>query len=106
MHISAGDLDSPAYRTWVQGRVLLAQESFKAGERYLAQVENFRCRLAGYAYIARFTVVLDAIQSNGYRLQTGAPGRKRLGAGLRMGWDVLSMALNSYLPGVELRSSG
>ena len=77
--ISAGDLDSPAYRTWVQGRVQLARDYFKAGEGYLAQVENLRCRLAGYAYIARFTVVLDAIQSNGYRLQAGAPGAQAPG---------------------------
>ena len=97
---------APPTGPWVQGRVELARAYFKAGEVYLAQVENLRCRLAGYAYMARFTGVLDAIERNGYRLQSGEPGRKPLGAGLHMGWDVLSMALNSYLSGLELRSNG
>ena len=103
--IAATDLDSPAYRMWVQGRVELARDYFKAGESYMAQVENPRCRLAGYAYMARFTVELEAIQRNSYRLPAGAPGRKRLGAGLRIGWDVLSMALSSFRPGSALRST-
>ena len=82
----------------------LARAYFKAGESYLAQVESLRCRLAGYAYMARFQGVLDAIEANGYRLPDGYPERKRPGTALRMGWSVLSMALNVPRPGLAPRA--
>jgi phytoene/squalene synthetase len=62
---------SDLYRQWVARRVQLAREYFAAGRRYLAGVENARCRLAGCAYIARFEGVLDAIEREGYRLRNG-----------------------------------
>ncbi len=82
--IGAHDVDSPAYRAWVQGRVRLARAYFKAGKAHLAQVENARCRLAGYAYAARFEEVLDAIERNGCRLQLAYPECKSPQAGARM----------------------
>ncbi len=72
--ITPGDLASEPYRRWVKGRVQLARAYFEAGKRYLAHVENLRCRLAGCAYIARFEGVLDAIQRDGYLLRAGYPG--------------------------------
>ncbi len=88
------DVYSEAYRQWVQTRVELARESFRAGAGYLARVENPRCRLAGYAYMARFEGVLDAIQRDDYHLRAGYPEGKRLGSGLRRVWSALWPALN------------
>jgi phytoene/squalene synthetase len=79
-HISPEDIQSDAYRTWVQGRVQLARTYFKAGREYLGQVENPRCRLAGLAYTARFEGVLDLIEQDGYLLRATYPERKGLSA--------------------------
>ncbi len=102
--ITEKDLDSAPYRLWIQSRVELARAYFKAGENYLAQVENPRCRLAGYAYTARFTGVLDSIERDGYRLQASYPERKNLGETLRMSFSVLSMVLNSLNRGLAPRT--
>lgn len=67
--IKPHQVNSPAYRAWTQKRVQLALQYFAAGKGYLAQVENFRCRLAGHAYIARFEGVLHAIEREGYHLR-------------------------------------
>lgn len=91
--IGPQDVDSAPYRLWVQRRVRMARDCFKAGRAYLAQVENLRCRIAGYAYIARFEWVLDAIERDGYQLRSDYGERKRLGVGLRMSWSVLSLLL-------------
>jgi phytoene/squalene synthetase len=89
---------SDAYRTWVHSRVRLARDYFKAGRSYLAQVENLRCRIAGYAYIARFEGVLDAIEREDYRLRADYREYKSLGAGLRMAWQALALALSRRRP--------
>lgn len=73
---AAPDVDSAPYRAWVQSRVHLARAYFAAGKRYLARVESLRCRLAGYAYIARFEGLLDTIEQEGYRLRPEYPERK------------------------------
>jgi phytoene/squalene synthetase len=86
------EIHSDAYRKWVQSRVRLARETFKAGESNLARVVNARCRMAGYAYIARFSGVLDAIQKDGYRLRAEYPECKSPAAGLRMVWSALRPA--------------
>ena len=75
-HISPGDIQSDAYRAWVQGRVQLARMYFKAGRKYLGQVENLRCRLAGLAYSIRFEGVLDLIERDGFLLRATYPERK------------------------------
>jgi phytoene/squalene synthetase len=93
--ISAWDVDSAPYRAWVRGRVQLARSYFTAGRGYLAQVENLRCRLAGYAYIARFEGVLGAIEAENYRLRPDYSEYKRKSAGLQMGWSVLALALTN-----------
>jgi len=92
--IDPHDVWSDPYRAWVQGRVQLARACFKAGKGYLAQVANPRCRVAGYAYIARFDGVLEAIERDGYRLRAEYPECKSLGAGMRMIGSVLSLAFN------------
>lgn len=82
--ITPADVHHEAYRNWVQSRVRLARECFAAGRSYLSRVENRRCRLAGYAYIARFEVVLDAIERDGYRLRSAYPERKSMKARMKM----------------------
>jgi phytoene/squalene synthetase len=67
--IDPGDVDHPAYRAWVAGRVELARTRFEAGRKYLARVQNLRCRLAGFAYAARFEAVLDTIEKDEFRLR-------------------------------------
>jgi phytoene/squalene synthetase len=88
--IGPQDVESDAYRTWVKERAKLARAYFKSGNDYLAQVENMRCRIAGYAYVARFEVVLDAIERLDYRLASGQPQRRALDVGMRMSGPVLS----------------
>jgi phytoene/squalene synthetase len=93
--ISAWDVESAPYRAWVRGRVQLARSYFAAGRGHLAQVKNLRCRLAGYAYIARFEGVLGAIEAEDYRLRPDYAEYKRKAAALQMGWSVLGLALAS-----------
>jgi phytoene/squalene synthetase len=92
-HISPNDIHSDAYRAWVKSRVQLARMYFKAGRDYLNQVQNPRCRLAGFAYAARFEWLLDAFEREGYLLRPQYEERKRFGTGLRM----MSSALVSML---------
>jgi len=91
--INARDIDSSAYHIWVASRVQLARLYFKAGMHYMAQVENPRCRLAGYAYMTRFTGILDSIERNGYQLPSNYSGIINPRAALRLSWSALTLAL-------------
>jgi len=102
--IDPRDVWSDPYRRWVKSRVQLARAYFKAGRDYLAQVENLRCRMAGYAYIARFDGVLEAIERDGYRLRSEYSERKSLGAGVRMIWSVFSLSFNRRRPETTARA--
>jgi phytoene/squalene synthetase len=93
--ISPQDVKSEAYRDWVCGRVQLARGYFNLGHECTAQVRNWRCRLAGYAYTARFEWMLDAIERDHYCLRSEYPERKSLWAGLQMGWSALTAMLAS-----------
>ena len=88
--ISPLDVESRAYREWVCGRVKLARMYFKTGREATAQVRNLRCRLAGYAYTARFEWMLRAIERDSYCLRSEYPARKSLWAGLWIGWSTLA----------------
>jgi phytoene/squalene synthetase len=88
--ISPLDVTGDAYRAWVRDRVALARACFRAGRDHLARVRSIRCRIAGYAYMARFEGVLRAIAREGYRLRPAYPERRRPGAILRMIWTVLT----------------
>ncbi len=92
--ISPRQVDSPAYRQWVSERIQLAKQYFKAGRECTSQVKNLRCRLAGYAYMARFEGVLDSIERDGYLLRREYHEAKSPIAGAAMGWSVLWSALN------------
>jgi phytoene/squalene synthetase len=84
------DVQNSTYRVWVQSRVQLARECFRAGREYLAHVENPRCRLAGLAYTARFEWLLDTIEQEGYILRPEYSERKSPGVGVRMGLSTLA----------------
>ena len=93
-HIGLQDVQSDAYRGWVKSRVLLAREYFKSGKEYFRRVQNRRCRLACFAYIARFEWLLDTIEREGYCLRPHYQERKSTGVGLWMSWLTLSSMVN------------
>ena len=94
-HIGPQDVQSDAYRNWVKSRVQLAREYFKAGKSHFARVQNPRCRLASFAYIARFEWVLDMIEREGYCLRPEYSERKSIGAKYRIGLLTLSSIIHS-----------
>jgi phytoene/squalene synthetase len=98
--ISPKDVDSDPYREWVCGRVKLARGYFKAARACTAQVRNLRCRLAGYAYTARFEWMLDAIEKDHYCLRCEYPERKSLQAGMSMAWSALKAFIT--LPALKI----
>ena len=87
--VSPQDVESWAYRAWVCQRVELARMYFKAGRECTARVKSLRCRLAGYAYTARFEWMLRTIERDNYCLRSEYPEHKSLWAGLWMGWMTL-----------------
>ncbi|HET9109262.1 MAG TPA: squalene/phytoene synthase family protein, partial [Ktedonobacterales bacterium] len=91
--IGPRDVTSAPYREWVRGRAQLARAYFTAGANYLDQVRSLRCRLAGYAYMARFIGILDAIEREDYQLRPAYPEVKGQGYGLRMAGSVCANAL-------------
>lgn len=94
-NIAPIDIESVAYRQWVQQRVQLARHCFSEGKTYLQQVESLRCRIAGFSYMARFEHLLDIIQRDGYRLRPTYDAGKRLIGGVKMARSVLMMTLHS-----------
>lgn len=96
--IDPRDVSSTPYRAWVRSRVALARRLFKEACSYLSQVECARYRLAVYAYIARFEVVLDAIEREDYQLRAAYPERKSLAACAKMSWSVLRRAVMPQHP--------
>lgn len=101
--ITPWDVQSGAYRDWVCERVKLAREYFKQGRGCLAQVKNLRCRLAGFAYTARFEWMLRAIERENYCLRSSYPERKGLPASLWMVWSALASILASPLMKIKSR---
>lgn len=97
-HIQPQDLHSPAYRLWVRSRVQLARAYFRLGRGYLRRVKNLRCRLAGYAYTARFEWLLDTIEREDYYLRSAYLERKSTRAALGMSAQVLSSLFNLPIP--------
>jgi phytoene/squalene synthetase len=101
--ITPEDVKSQAYRDWVCGRVQVARGYFKMGRECTAQVKNLRCRLAGYAYTARFEWMLDAIERDNYCLRSEYPERKSLRTGLWMIWTTVTSMFASLSIKAESR---
>ncbi len=89
--ISPMEVESEAYRAWVRSRVELAKGCFRAGRLYLSQVKSLRCRLAGYAYMARFEGVLHSIERDGYLLRPEYR-ESRGPRAAQMGWSIFRAA--------------
>lgn len=98
-HLEAWDVNSDGYQKWVKRRVELARTYFEAGKNYLAQVKTLRCRVAGYAYTARFESILDAIERDNYHIRLAYPERKSFKQGLKLSWFVLSLLINDLTGG-------
>jgi phytoene/squalene synthetase len=96
-NISAYEMESPSYRLWVKSRGELARRYFRAGRERLFQLENPRFRLACLAYTARFEIVLDIMEKDGWLLRPHYRARKSLANALRMGWSIL---LSTFAPRV------
>jgi phytoene/squalene synthetase len=94
-HIHPQDIQSMAYRAWVKSRIKLAREYFNAGREYIDRVENTRCRLAGFAYVARFEWLLNTIEHEAYALRPEYRERKSLRTKYRMALLTLSSIFNS-----------
>lgn len=103
--IDPGDVSSEVYRQWVQSRVRLARSAFRTGKEYLNQVESARCRIAGYAYTARFETVLDIIEHDDYQLRAGYPEGIDLGAGVEIARTLISLAVDPHNIGRRPRPS-
>ena len=91
------DVDNPAYKAWVQERVDLARENFKEGKKYLDELENLRCKIVGHWYCARFEVVLDTIESDGYSLRKEYHERRKLSTWLKIIWLTITLSFRHFL---------
>jgi phytoene/squalene synthetase len=91
-------MESPAYREWVKDGVQKARDCFKTGREAMSQVECLRCRIAGFAYMRRFEVVLASIEREGYILRAQYPERATPGRGLEMIAWALWMAFTYHRP--------
>lgn len=87
------DIFSAPYREWVKDRTRLARACFKTGSRYLRQVESLRCRVAGFAYMARFTGILAAIERDDYYLRPSYADINGMGYALRSAGSVGAQAI-------------
>lgn len=88
--IGPEDIESDAYRTWVQGRVQQARAHLDTGKTYFARIRNPRHRLAGLAYIARFEWLIETLEREDFRLRPRYDERRSLATGVRMIWHVAS----------------
>jgi len=88
-HLDPCDIENNLYSLWVKHRVQLARDYFEIGKSNLAKCKNWRQRIAGNAYIARFEGVLNTIEREDYHLRPSYHALKNVWGGLRMGWSVL-----------------
>ncbi len=93
-NISLDRMGDGPFRKWVYERGQLAHEYLDAGRQYISQVKNFRLRLAGFSYLARFEWQLKAIEQDQYCLRLEYPERKHFKAALWMVWRVIGSFLN------------
>ena len=94
-HIQPQEIQSKAYRAWVQSRIQLARNYFNAGKKYISQIENTRCRIACFAYMARFEWLLHTIEREAYVLRPEYSERKSFRTKYRMTFLTLSSMFNS-----------
>lgn len=98
-------LDDPLYRTWVRDRVNLAREYFIAGKQYLDELEVLRSKIVGYWYCARFEIILDTIESDGYTLREDYQEHRRLSSWFKIAWLGIYLTIAHIFRRNKSRSS-
>ncbi len=93
MGIKQLDVDQQAYKDWVRNRVETARGMFTEGKKYLDELDVLRCKIVGYWYCARFEVVLDTIEEDGYRIRDEYHERRQLRTWLRILWLGLTLSV-------------
>ncbi len=88
------DMDAQLYKSWVQERVELARVYFTEGKRYLDQLSVLRSKIVGHWYSARFEVVLDTIEQDGYVLRKDYHERQRISTWLKIAWLGVSLTVS------------
>jgi len=91
--IKQDDIDQQAYKDWVSKRVETARVMFTEGKKYLDELEVLRCKIVGYWYCARFEVVLDTIEADGYRLRDEYHERRQIRTWLMIIWLGISLSV-------------
>jgi hypothetical protein len=94
--IGPDDVQSDAYRAWVEERVRLARQLLDAGRTYFAGRRSRRHRLAGLAYIARFDWLIETFEREGFRLRPEYGEKRSYATGLRMGWRVIPWMIGAH----------
>jgi hypothetical protein len=94
--ITQAEINSDAFRQWVYQRVQFGHKCFTAGREFISGVKNLRCRLAGFAYLARFEWMLRAIEKDQYCLRPAYPERKKIRVAFWMAWYVLAGMLKIH----------
>ena len=84
-------LDAPAFKDWVRTRVKTARAMFIEGKNYLDDLQVLRCKIVGYWYCARFEVVLDTIEADGFRLREAYQERRQIRTWLKILWLGISI---------------
>jgi hypothetical protein len=83
--IGPTDVTADAYRDWVRDRSELARTYLDVGRAYFQQIESWRHRLAGLAYVARFEWLVDRLETEGYLVRPTYDRRANLAADLKVG---------------------
>ncbi len=96
-NITHEDMDDPAYKAWVRQRVKLARGLFAEGKQYLDELQILRCKIVGYWYCARFEVVLDTIERDGYTLRKEYHERRRISTWLKIIWLAVYLSFSHLL---------
>ena len=91
------DMDAQLYKSWVQERVELARVYFTEGKRYLDQLSVLRSKIVGHWYSARFEVVLDTIERDGYFLRRDYHERQRVSTWLKIAWLGVSLTFSHFV---------
>jgi phytoene/squalene synthetase len=94
--ISPEDVNSPAFRAWVQHRVEQARDNFREGKRYLDELDVLRCKIVGYWYCTRFEGVLDTVERDGYTLRATYNERRNLSTWLKIAWLGVSVTIRHF----------
>ena len=58
----------------------------REGKKYLDDLQVLRCKIVGYWYCARFEVVLDTIEADGFRLREAYEERRQIRTWLKILW--------------------